>query len=71
MFGQMEKLEEFLIVKNEIGDIGCDTTTNTEVIAQYKTIGETLVFLKKLNYKIQRMFCSLNGAGRIQILYAG
>jgi len=49
MISRMAKPEEVLIVEDENGDIVRETTKDTDVIAQYKTMRETLVFLTHLN----------------------
>jgi len=49
MIANMAKPEEVLIVEDENGDIVRETTKDTDVIAQYKTMRETLVFLTHLN----------------------
>ena len=49
MIASMAKPEEVLIVEDENGDIVRETTKDTDVIAQYKTMRETLVFLTHLN----------------------
>lgn len=51
MIAKMAKPEEVLIVEDENGDIVRETTKDTDVIAQYKTMRETLVFLTHLNYE--------------------
>ena len=51
MISKMAKPEEVLIVEDENGDIVRETTKDTDVIAQYKTMRETLVFLTHLNYE--------------------
>lgn len=49
MIANMAKPEEVLIVEDENGDIVRETTKDTDVIAQYKTMRECLVFLTNLN----------------------
>ncbi len=49
MISRVAKPEEVLIVEDENGDIVRETTKYTDVIAQYKTMRETLVFLTHLN----------------------
>mmetsp|Transcript_47984 Transcript_47984/g.71095 ORF Transcript_47984/g.71095 Transcript_47984/m.71095 type:complete len:1091 (-) Transcript_47984:476-3748(-) len=49
MISKMAKPEEVLIVEDENGDIVRETTKDTDVIAQYKTMRETLVYLTHLN----------------------
>ena len=49
MIANMAKPEEVLIVEDENGDIVRETTKDTDVIAQYKTMRETLVFFTHLN----------------------
>ncbi|CAM9157205.1 unnamed protein product [Discosporangium mesarthrocarpum] len=46
---RMAKPEEVLIVEDENGEIVRETTRDTEAIAQYKTMRETLVYLTHLN----------------------
>jgi exportin-1 len=48
---RMSKPEEVLIVEDENGEIVRETTKDTEAIAQYKTMRETLVYLTHLNYE--------------------
>ncbi|KAL9178446.1 hypothetical protein ACHAXT_003776 [Thalassiosira profunda] len=49
IIAKMAKPEEVLIVEDENGDIVRETTKDTDVIAQYKTMRETLVYLTHLN----------------------
>mmetsp|Transcript_64401 Transcript_64401/g.185088 ORF Transcript_64401/g.185088 Transcript_64401/m.185088 type:complete len:1085 (+) Transcript_64401:209-3463(+) len=49
MIANMAKPEEVLIVEDENGDIVRETTKDTDVIAQYKTMKDTLVYLTHLN----------------------
>ena len=49
MISKMAKPEEVLVVEDENGDIVRETTKDTDVIAQYKTMRETLVYLTHLN----------------------
>ena len=49
MIAKMAKPEEVLIMEDENGDIVRETTKDTDVIAQYKTMRETLVYLTHLN----------------------
>jgi len=49
MIAKMAKPEEVLIVEDENGDIVRETTKDTDIIAQYKTMRETLVYLTHLN----------------------
>ena len=49
MIANMAKPEEVLIVEDENGDIVRETTKDTDVIAQYKTMRDTLVYLTNLN----------------------
>ncbi|GKY98970.1 hypothetical protein MPSEU_000852700 [Mayamaea pseudoterrestris] len=51
MIANMAKPEEVLIVEDENGDIVRETTKDTDVIAQYKTMREALVHLTHLNYE--------------------
>eukprot|EP00599_Poterioochromonas_sp_BG-1_P007690 CAMPEP_0173141940 /NCGR_PEP_ID=MMETSP1105-20130129/5798_1 /TAXON_ID=2985 /ORGANISM="Ochromonas sp., Strain BG-1" /LENGTH=1076 /DNA_ID=CAMNT_0014055249 /DNA_START=326 /DNA_END=3556 /DNA_ORIENTATION=+ len=51
MIDKMAKPEEVIIVEDDNGEIVRETTKDTEVIAQYKTMKETLVFLTHLNYE--------------------
>jgi len=50
MISRMAKPEEVLIVEDENGDVVRETTKDTELLAQYKTMKETLVYLTHLNY---------------------
>lgn len=45
----MAKPEEVIIVEDENGDIVREQTKDTEVIAQYKTMRDTIVYLTNLN----------------------
>jgi exportin-1 len=47
----MAKPEEVIIVEDENGEIVREMTKDTEVIAQYKTMRETIVYLTNLNYE--------------------
>mmetsp|Transcript_24446 Transcript_24446/g.36925 ORF Transcript_24446/g.36925 Transcript_24446/m.36925 type:complete len:1073 (-) Transcript_24446:298-3516(-) len=49
MIASMAKPEEVLIVEDENGDIVRETTKDTDVIAQYKTMRDSLVYLTHLN----------------------
>jgi exportin-1 len=49
MISQMAKPEEVLIVEDENGDIVRETTKDTDVLAQYKTMRDTLVYLTHLD----------------------
>lgn len=49
MIGRMAKPEEVLIVEDENGEIVRETTKDTDAIALYKTMRETLVFLTHLD----------------------
>lgn len=49
MIAKMAKPEEVLIVEDENGDIVRETTKDTDVIAQYRAMRETLVYLTHLN----------------------
>ena len=49
MIANMAKPEEVLIVEDENGDIVRETTKDTDVIAQYKTMRDTLIYLTHLN----------------------
>ena len=50
MISRMAKPEEVLIVEDENGDVVRETTKDTELLAQYKTMKECLVYLTHLNY---------------------
>ena len=52
MIDSMAKPEEVLIVEDENGDIVRETTKDTDVIAQYKTMRDTLVYLTHLNCEV-------------------
>jgi len=49
MIQNMAKPEEVLVMEDENGDVVREMQKDTEVIAQYKTMRETLVFLTHLN----------------------
>lgn len=49
MIANMAKPEEVLIVEDENGDIVRETAKDTDVIAQYKTMRDTLVYLTHLS----------------------
>ena len=51
----MAKPEEVLIVEDDNGEIVREMTKDTEVIAQYKTMRETIVYLTHLNYEDTEM----------------
>lgn len=50
MISRMAKPEEVLVVEDENGEIVREMTKDTEAIAQYKTMRETLVYLTHLNH---------------------
>jgi exportin-1 len=50
MIDKMAKPEEVIIVEDDDGHIVREMTKDTEVIAQYKTMREAIVFLTHLNY---------------------
>lgn len=50
MIDRMAKPEEVIIVEDENGEIVREQTKDTEVLAQYKTMRECIVFLANLNY---------------------
>ena len=49
MISRMAKPEEVLVVEDEAGNIVREQTKDTEVIAQYKTMREALVYLTHLD----------------------
>ena len=49
MISKMAKPEEVLIVEDENGDVVCETMKDIDVIVQYKTMKDTLVYLTHLN----------------------
>ena len=51
MIDRMAKPEEVIIVEDENGEIVREMAKDTEVIAQYKTMRETVIFLTHLNYE--------------------
>lgn len=51
MIDHMAKPEEVIIVEDDNGEIVREQTKDTEVIAQYKTMRETIVYLTNLNYE--------------------
>eukprot|EP01041_Mallomonas_annulata_P009489 gene9489-19720_t len=51
MIDRMAKPEEVLIVEDENGEIVREMAKDTEVIAQYKTMREAIVYLTHLNYE--------------------
>ena len=51
MIDKMAKPEEVIIVEDESGEIVREMTKDTEVIAQYKTMREAIIFLTHLNYE--------------------
>eukprot|EP01039_Chlorochromonas_danica_P005713 gene5713-6297_t len=51
MIDRMAKPEEVIIVEDDNGEIVREQTKDTEVIAQYKTMRETMVYLTNLNYE--------------------
>ena len=52
MIDHMAKPEEVIVVENDDGEIVRESTKDTEVIAQYKTMRETIVFITNLNYEV-------------------
>ncbi|KAH8062272.1 hypothetical protein JL722_3186 [Aureococcus anophagefferens] len=50
IISRMSKPEEVLVVEDENGEIVREMFKDTEAIAQYKTMRETLVYLTHLNY---------------------
>ena len=48
---KMAKPEEVIIVEDENGEIVREMTKDTEVIAQYKTMKDTIVYLTNLNWE--------------------
>lgn len=48
---KMAKPEEVIIVEDDDGNIVREMTKDTEVIAQYKTMRETIIYLTHLNYE--------------------
>ena len=51
MIDHMAKPEEVIIVEDDNGEIVREMTKDTEVIAQYKTMRETIMYLTNLNYE--------------------
>ena len=51
MIETMAKPEEVIIVEDDNGEIVRELTKDTEVIAQYKTMSDTIVYLTHLNYE--------------------
>jgi len=51
MISRMAKPEEVLVVEGDDGTIVRETTKDTDAIAQYKTMRETLVYLTHLDYE--------------------
>mmetsp|Transcript_26089 Transcript_26089/g.42132 ORF Transcript_26089/g.42132 Transcript_26089/m.42132 type:complete len:1081 (+) Transcript_26089:326-3568(+) len=51
MVSKMAKPEEVLVVEGDDGTIVRETTKDTDAIAQYKTMRDTLVFLTHLDYE--------------------
>jgi exportin-1 len=51
MIDKMAKPEEVIVVEDDNGEIVREMTKDTEVIAQYKTMREAIVFLTHLNYE--------------------
>ncbi len=50
MISKMAKPEEVLVVQDDNGEVVRETTKDTDAIAQYKTMRETLVYLTHLDY---------------------
>lgn len=50
MINHMAKPEEVIVVEDENGEIVRETTKDTEVIAQYKTMRDALIYLTHLHY---------------------
>lgn len=51
MISHMVKPEEVLVVEDDAGDIVRERAKDTEALAQYKTMRETLVYLTHLDYQ--------------------
>ena len=51
MIDKMAKPEEVIVVEDDNGEIVREMTKDTEVIAQYKTMREAIVYLTHLNYE--------------------
>ncbi|CAK8989114.1 Exportin-1 (Exp1) (Chromosome region maintenance 1 protein homolog) [Durusdinium trenchii] len=51
MISKMAKPEEVLVVEGDDGTIVRETTKDTDAVAQYKTMRDTLVFLTHLDYE--------------------
>ena len=71
MISQMAKPEEVLIVEDENGDIVRETTKDTDVLAQYKTMRDTLVYLTHLDAENTEtiMLVETDGTSRWQTLF--
>uniref|UniRef100_A0A7S1TC72 Exportin-1 n=1 Tax=Compsopogon caeruleus TaxID=31354 RepID=A0A7S1TC72_9RHOD len=59
LISRMAKPEEVIIVEDENGEIVRETTKDTDAIALYKTMRETLVFLTHLNTEDSEMIMLL------------
>eukprot|EP01042_Synura_sphagnicola_P002216 gene2216-2648_t len=51
MIDRMAKPEEVIVVEDDNGEIVREMAKDTEVIAQYKTMRETIIYLTHLNYE--------------------
>jgi exportin-1 len=69
MIDHMAKPEEVIIVEDDSGGIVREHTKDTEVIAQYKTMREAIVYLTHLNYEdtetimIEKLEYQVTGGG--------
>ena len=51
MVSKMSKPKEVLVVENDVGEVVMSVVKDTDALAQYQTMRETLVFLTHLNYE--------------------
>jgi exportin-1 len=51
MISKMAKPEEVIVVEDENGNIVRETMKDTDVLARYKTMHETLVYLSHLDHE--------------------
>jgi exportin-1 len=51
MVSKMSKPKEVLVVENDVGEVVRSVIEDTDALAQYQTMRETLVFLTHLNYE--------------------
>jgi len=73
MISHMVKPEEVLIKEDESGDIVRTTIPDSDALAQYKTMRETLVYLTHLDYDDTEvlMLTKLSKQGTARVVRSG